>query len=125
MGYNSFFEAGRNQLGLSGFSIARVISEFKGAYKVKNTKGEYLAKVTGKRMFEASSREDYPAVGDWVAIVELDGTHAVIRGILPRLTIIKRKSGDRIKLVKKTKPRLSPPILTWLSRLNRRTGIII
>ncbi len=70
---------------------ARVIVEYKGAYKVKNEKGEFLARVTGKRMFEASSREDYPAVGDWVVIDELPEGQAVIEKILPRRTIIKRK----------------------------------
>jgi ribosome biogenesis GTPase len=71
---------------------ARVISEHKGAYKVKNENGEFLAKVTGKKMFNALSREDYPAVGDWVLIDELPEEQAVIREILPRNTIIKRKS---------------------------------
>ena len=45
-------------------------------------------------MFNASSREDYPAVGDWVLIEEL-GDQAVIHRILPRKTLIKRKHGDR------------------------------
>jgi len=97
LGYNSFFEKSRIQLGLNSFPAARVISEFKEAYKVKNSKGEYLAKVTGKQMFKASSREDYPAVGDWVAIGELSNGRAVIHSTLPRLTIIKRKYGDRTR----------------------------
>ncbi len=95
LGYNSFFETNKKRLGLDAFLVARVISEFKEAYKVKNLNGEYLAKITGKQMFEASSREDYPAVGDWVIVTELDNDHAVINGILPRLTIIKRKYGDK------------------------------
>jgi ribosome biogenesis GTPase len=70
---------------------ARVISEYKGAYKVRNENGEFLAKVTGKRIFDALSREDYPAVGDWVIIEELLEQQAVIKEILPRHTIIKRK----------------------------------
>ena len=73
-------------------SKARVISEYKGAYKVKNENGEFLARVTGKNMFTAVSREDYPAVGDWVIIDELPEAQAVIREILPRRTIIKRKA---------------------------------
>jgi len=92
LGYNEFFESNRNKLKLECFSIARVIVEHKGAYKVRNTNGEYLAKITGKQMFSASSREDYPAVGDWVAITELNKEQAVIQGILSRRTIIKRKS---------------------------------
>lgn len=75
--------------------IARVIAEHRGSYRVKNTNGEYLAKITGKQMFEASSREDYPAVGDWVAITDLDGEHATIESILPRKTLIKRSHGDK------------------------------
>lgn len=95
LGYGPFFEEQRNRLGFGAFPVARVISEHRGAYGVKTTDGEYLAHVTGNRIFNASSREDYPAIGDWVAITELQGDRAVIRGILPRLTIIKRKHGDR------------------------------
>jgi ribosome biogenesis GTPase len=101
LGYNSFFEESRRKLGSGDFLVARVVSEQRGVYKVKNTDGEYLAKITGKQMFTASSREDYPAVGDWVAITELNGERAVIRGILPRRTIIKRKSGDKNKVGQK------------------------
>jgi ribosome biogenesis GTPase / thiamine phosphate phosphatase len=81
--------------GYDKFLVARVIGEYRGSYKVKTFDGEYLAKVTGKQMFKALSREDYPAVGDWVAIVKLDKENAIIRSILPRKTIIKRKDIDR------------------------------
>jgi ribosome biogenesis GTPase len=95
LGYNAYFEAARKDLNLESFVVARVIVEYRGAYKVRNENGEYLAKVTGKQMFEAESREDYPAVGDWVAISDLDGENAAVRGILPRKTMIKRISGDK------------------------------
>ena len=36
---------------------ARVIAEYKEAYKVKNEEGEFLAKITGKQIFEATGRE--------------------------------------------------------------------
>lgn len=106
LGYTSFFETSRNQLKLNNFAVARVTTEFKEAYKVKNAKGEYLAKITGKQMFEALSREDYPAVGDWVAITELDENQAVIHGILPRLTMIKRKSGDKNRAGEKSRTQI-------------------
>lgn len=76
-------------------NVARVVVEYRGSYKVKNEKGEYLAKVTGKRMHEASSREDYPAVGDFVTVRILDDEHATIKEILPRKTIIKRSHSDK------------------------------
>ncbi len=94
IGYNAFFESNRNKLKLEEFSIARVIVEHKGVYKIKNKDGEYSAKVTGKQMFTASSREDYPAVGDWVAITILNKDQAIINKVLPRQTVIKRKSNN-------------------------------
>jgi len=95
LGYSEFFESNRKKLKLGNFSVARVIVEYRGAYKIKNETGEYLAKVTGKQIFNASSREDYPAVGDWVAITELDAERAIIHGVLPRRTIIKRKYSNK------------------------------
>ena len=91
LGYDTFFESNRKKLGLDGFSVARVIAGYKEAYRIKNTDGEYLAEISGKYMFDVSSREDYPAVGDWVAITELDKERAIIHKLLPRRTIIKRK----------------------------------
>jgi len=97
LGYGVFFESNRKRLKLDGFSIARVIVEHKGVYRVINQNGEFIAKITGKQIHNALSREDYPAVGDWVAITELGDKQAVIRGILPRRTIIKRRYGDKDK----------------------------
>jgi ribosome biogenesis GTPase len=106
LGYNIFFESNRHKLGLDEFSVARVTFESRGAYKIKNTNGEYFAKITGKQMFTASSREDYPAVGDWVAIKELNNEQAVIQSILPRMTIIERKHGDKSRLGEKDKTQI-------------------
>lgn len=72
--------------------IARIIAEYKGAYKVKNDGKDFFARITGKQIFNALSREDFPAVGDFVVIDELPENQAVIREILPRKTLIKRKS---------------------------------
>lgn len=98
LGYGEFFEAGRKALGLEGFLVARVIAEHKGSYRVKNENGEYIAKVTGKQVFNAKSREDYPAVGDWVAVTVLDSERAVINAVLPRKTIIKRQQTGKSEI---------------------------
>lgn len=101
IGYNSFFEEQKNQRGFGDLLVARVISEHKESYRIKDADGEYLARITGKQMFEASSREDYPAVGDWVVIAKPDQEHAVIYSILPRMTVMKRKSGDKNRINEK------------------------
>jgi ribosome biogenesis GTPase len=96
-GYDEFFESNYKKVHEDGdcFSVARVIAEYKGAYKVKNREGEYLAKVTGKRMHTALSKEAYPAVGDWAVLTILDKENAVIHEILPRRTILKRKYNNK------------------------------
>ena len=80
---------------MDSYLVARVIAEYKEAYKVRSVTGEYLAKITGKQMFDSPSREDYPAVGDWVTITELDRERAVIHKILPRKTILRKKYSNK------------------------------
>ncbi len=101
LGWDDFFESERVRLGLDVFQVARVTAERRGIYEVRSTRGEYLAKITGKRIFKAVSREDYPAVGDWVVISEVEEKKAVIESILPRKTVMKRKrSGkDEIQVI--------------------------
>jgi ribosome biogenesis GTPase len=91
LGWDDFFESNRVKLELDVFQVARVISECRGGYRVKNAEGEYLAKISGKQIFKASLRVDYPAVGDWIAISKLEETKAMIEKILPRKTVMKRK----------------------------------
>ena len=91
LGWDAFFESHCMQLGLDPVHVARVTTVQRGVYRVKNTNGEYLAKVMGKHMFKSASKEDYPAVGDWVVISLLEGNKAVIESIVPRKTVMKRK----------------------------------
>jgi ribosome biogenesis GTPase len=95
LGYDTFFESNLIKLGLDNNSAARVIAEYRETYRVRTTNNEYLAKITGKKIFDASSREDFPAVGDWVVITELDKDQAVIHGILPRKTILRKKYNNQ------------------------------
>lgn len=95
LGYDTFFESSWNDWDLTGHLVARVIAEYKEAYRVKGVNGEYLAKITGKQVFNTTKREDYPAVGDWVAITEVGKERAVIHKILPRKTILRKKYSDK------------------------------
>jgi len=95
LGYSDLFESERKKMGLTKYSIARVIAEHKELYRVKNTDGEYLARITGRQMFTATRREDYPAVGDWVVVEKLPEEKAIIRGILSRRTMLKKKYSDK------------------------------
>lgn len=73
--------------------LGRVVCEQKNCYRVVTKNGIINAKVSGKIMYDACSREDYPAVGDWVAVdrdEDLQGD-AIIHGILKRYSKFSRK----------------------------------
>jgi ribosome biogenesis GTPase len=76
-----------------GFTVGRVMLEHKRIYRVETENGEYLAEVSGKYRFEAESREDYPAVGDWVVLSERPSEKkATIQALLPRFSKFSRKA---------------------------------
>jgi ribosome biogenesis GTPase / thiamine phosphate phosphatase len=94
-GYNAEIEKFRNELKLYDYDIGRVIEEHKERYVVKTIKGEFEAEITGNIRFTAKNREDFPAVGDWVAMTIYDSAFALIYKILPRSSIIKRQAVDK------------------------------
>ncbi|MCF7908208.1 MAG: ribosome small subunit-dependent GTPase A [Candidatus Omnitrophica bacterium] len=94
IGYGEFFENNRKSKKNNSFTPARIIAEHKELYILKNEISELSAKITGKMIFTASTREDYPTVGDWVLITILDKERALIHEILPRKTALMRKSAN-------------------------------
>ena len=92
LGYNEILEKFRTTNNLSNFEIGRVVEEHKERYKVRTTGGEFEAEILGNMRFTAKSREDFPAVGDWVALTTYDANSAIIHKILPRFSIIKRQA---------------------------------
>ncbi len=85
-------DAFRIEQKLHDFDLGRIIAEHKERYTVKTTQGEYEAEITGNMRFSALSREDFPAVGDWVAMTTYDSDSAIIYKILPRFSIVKRQA---------------------------------
>lgn len=99
LGFDKLFLNKEDPTKLTEFSIARVISVNKNNYIVSNGKDEVYAELTGKFIFETDSPLDFPAVGDWVHIRLLnDESFAVIFDILPRKSLLKRKTaGNRVE----------------------------
>ncbi|MBV5314789.1 MAG: ribosome small subunit-dependent GTPase A, partial [Prolixibacteraceae bacterium] len=91
-GYNETLEKFRIENNLLSFEVGRVITEHKERYMVWTEKGELEAEITGNMRFTAKSREDFPAVGDWVSLIIYDGDSAIIHDILPRFSVIKRQA---------------------------------
>ncbi len=92
LGYNDKLEQFRLNNNLDNLAIGRVIAEHKERYIVKTVNGEFEAEITGNMRFTAKSREDFPAVGDWVSLTTYESDFAVIHKIFPRFSIIKRQA---------------------------------
>jgi len=77
---------------LSDFTVGRVTQEHRERYIVSTGDNEYDAEITGNIRFSASSRADFPAVGDWVTIKVYDADQAIIHKILPRRSVLERQA---------------------------------
>lgn len=82
----------KNENGRNGLLTGRIIAEHKERFVVLTEEGETDAEITGNMRFSARSREDFPAVGDWVALMPFGKDTAIIHRILPRHSVIKRQA---------------------------------
>lgn len=81
-----------HDLDLSEFSVGRITQEHRERYVVSNGEKEYDAEITGNLRYSASSRSDFPAVGDWVVIKAYNSDQAIIHKVLPRKSILVRQA---------------------------------
>lgn len=76
--------------------LGRVALEHKRMFRVLTEYGEILCEVSGKFSFDAISREDYPAVGDWVMVkARLNEGKGTIHSVLPRKSKFSRKTAGK------------------------------
>ncbi|MBN2663392.1 MAG: ribosome small subunit-dependent GTPase A [Bacteroidales bacterium] len=92
LGYTNFFEDYRQKNNLHNFEVGRVISEHKERYIVKTSVGEFEGEIIGSMRFSAQSRNDFPAVGDWVSVSQYDVDKVIIHNILSRKNVIERQA---------------------------------
>ena len=95
LGYSDQLEQARLEHNLKDYEMGRVVAEHKERYIVKTAKGDVEAEITGNLRFSAVSRENFPAVGDWVALINYDPDFAIIHKILPRYSILARHSAGQ------------------------------
>lgn len=76
---------------------ARITAQFSKQYRIITQEGEQTAIVTGKYEYEAGSKSDFPAVGDWVMVEPLQGeSRAVIHHLLPRQSAVTRREAGSV-----------------------------
>lgn len=91
-GYDARIEASRCELGLGDLGVGRVVAEHRERYVVATESGDTEAEVSGILRHRATGREDFPAVGDWVALDEHASGTRIVHGILPRSSVISRQA---------------------------------
>ena len=92
LGYNQALEDYRIENKLTEFKTGRIIAEHKERYIVKTETEDVDAEITGNLRFSARSRADFPAVGDWVALINYDPEFAIIHQIFPRFSVLSRQA---------------------------------
>ena len=67
------------------WALARVIAQYKGAYKIMTELGECLAEISGKFRYAHTELAEFPAVGDFVFVSNVDSDEqTLIQQVLPR-----------------------------------------
>jgi len=96
IGYNDWFQSQADVDKIAAHTVARVVSVHKDSYAVTKGFGEVFAELSGNLLYSANSSADLPTTGDWVyADFYDDDSHAIIHGVLPRKTLLKRKTSGK------------------------------
>jgi ribosome biogenesis GTPase len=91
-GWDARCESGFESFWKEGLEPGRVLEENRQGYRVYIEHGEVRAEVSGRFRFKANAKENFPAVGDWVALRRLPAEdRAIIEVVLPRKSQFIRK----------------------------------
>jgi ribosome biogenesis GTPase / thiamine phosphate phosphatase len=92
LGWTDTLAAAFEPYAAEGLSPARVAVEYTHVYRVYAEAGSPLAEIAGRIRHQARGRQDYPAVGDWVALQHRSGDErGTIHAVLPRRSAFSRK----------------------------------
>jgi len=97
IGYSDWFKSRVDDEQIAHHGVARIVSVHKDSYTVSNGGKEIFAELSGNLLYCIESTCDLPTTGDWVyADFFDDDTHAVIYGLFPRKTLLKRKAAGKL-----------------------------
>jgi len=97
IGFNDWFKDRADDEKSSAHGVARVVSVHKDSYTVTNGGDEIFAELSGNLLYSVDTVVDLPTTGDWVyADFYDDDSHAIIVGVFPRKTLLKRKAAGKL-----------------------------
>jgi ribosome biogenesis GTPase len=96
LGFDEWFRTQAETEGINIHDIARVVVVHRDSCVVTKGDGEVFAECSGNLLYTSGSPLDLPTTGDWVyADFYDDDAHAIIHGVLPRRTLLKRKTAGK------------------------------
>lgn len=96
LGLDEWFKVQLSDNNYSELDIARVIAVNRNNFTIRTVKGEITAELSGKFLYAVDSNIDMPTVGDWVQVQCYDDDSlAIINNIIPRKSLLKRKSAGK------------------------------
>ena len=96
LGFDRWFQDKLDLSKLDDFQLARVTTVYGENYAVTTGERDFIAEITGRIMFSAESSLDYPTVGDWCFIQQLDeNSLSIIHEVFERKSILKRKRAGK------------------------------
>ncbi len=97
LGYNDWFQARADTEKAAAHELARVIGVHKESYVVTKGGGDVFAELSGNLLYSTNDVADLPTTGDWVYVDFYDDdSHAIIHGVTPRKTLLKRKAAGKL-----------------------------
>ena len=97
IGYSDWFKSRADDEKITAHDVARVVSVHKDSCTVTKGGEEIFAELSGNLLYCTDSASDLPTTGDWVyADFYDDDTHAIIYGVFPRKTLLKRKTAGKL-----------------------------
>jgi len=97
IGFSLWFQDRLDADQIAAHKLARVVSVNKDRYVITDGLVELIAELSGHLSYTAVSSTDLPTTGDWVYTDFYDDdTHAIIHGVVPRNTLLKRKTAGKL-----------------------------
>lgn len=96
IGYIDWFKSRVDDKKSAAHSVARISSVHKDSYTVTKGGKDIFSELSGNLLYSSDSASELPTTGDWVyANFYDDDTHAIVYGVFPRRTLLKRKTAGK------------------------------
>ena len=96
VGYGDWVHKQLDEAQRTAHEVARVSAVHKDSFVITKGRGDAFAECSGNFLYQVVSPADLPTTGDWVYADFYDkDSHAIVHGVIPRKTVLKRKKAGK------------------------------